>query len=67
MSQFGIWVREKTLTIITESYEKNYTNAKYTYNVLFIHFYLTSCPYHIVINKLLCASFDHEYLALIMN
>lgn len=64
MSQFSIWVREITLTITREGYEKNYKNAKYIYNILFIHFYLTSCPYHIVINKLLCASFDHEYLAI---
>ena len=63
MSQFSIWVREITLSITREGYEKNYTNAKYTYNILFICFYLTSCPYHIVI-KLLCTSFDHEYGAI---
>ena len=63
MSQFSIWVREITLSITREGYEKNYRNAKYTYNILFICFYLTSCPYHIVI-KLLCTSFDHEYGAI---
>lgn len=57
MAYVSIWHLGKRDNLTTrEGYEKNIQNAKYIYNILFIRLYLTSCPYHIVINKLLCAS-----------